>query len=85
MYTLDPGRKAYTVMNMKEMGNMAGVSSEDSKAMQAMMKNMMQNISVTPTGEKKKIAGYDCTKYKVSMMMVESDGIITSDSTIAPP
>jgi hypothetical protein len=73
MYTVDPASKSYSVMNMNQIGHMGGMSSEDSQMMQAMMKNMMQSIQVTPTGEKKKIAGYNCSKYNVSMMMVNSE------------
>lgn len=73
MYTINPAQKTYSTMNMNQMGNMAGMDSEDSQMMQKMMKNMMKSIQVTPTGEKKKIAGYDCKKYNVSMMMVNSE------------
>jgi hypothetical protein len=70
MYILNPGQKTYEKMNLKNMGAQMGM---EDPAMQGMMKQMMGEIKVTPTGYTQKIAGYNCKKYMVSMMMVNSE------------
>jgi hypothetical protein len=59
--------KTYTEMPMstdKMMGEMPDRGPEDRAAMENMMKNMMKfDVSVTNTGEKKKINNWNCVKY----------------------
>jgi hypothetical protein len=60
MYQLNPGNKTYTEINMMSM-------------MDDKMKEIAKDIQVTPTNETKKIAGYKCKKYNVTVMGVTSE------------
>ena len=60
MYQLSPGNKTYTEINMMSM-------------MDDKMKEITKEIQVTPTNETKKIAGYVCKKYNVTVMGVTSE------------
>ncbi|WP_169728901.1 DUF4412 domain-containing protein [Desulfatirhabdium butyrativorans] len=74
IYQLDPATKTYQQINLAEVGQPpADMKGEEGQAAQKMMKSMMSEIQVTPTQEKKQIAGYDCQKYLVSGMMMNSD------------
>lgn len=74
IYQLDPATKTYQQINIAQMGQPpADMQGEEGQAAQKMMKSMMSEIQVTPTPEKKQIAGYDCQKYLVSGMMMKSD------------
>lgn len=74
-YDLDPAAKTYIKSSIESMG----MSDEEAKQMadnpmfKAMMKSMSQGAKVTPTSETKKIAGYNCKKYLVTIMMAQSD------------
>lgn len=74
-YDLDPAAKTYTKSSIESMG----MSDEEAKQMadnpmfKAMMKSMSQSAKVTPTSETKKIAGYNCKKFLVTIMTVQSD------------
>lgn len=72
---LNPAAKTYTSTPIENMGMPAGQAKEmaDNPMFKAMMKSMTQSIQVTPTQETKKIAGYNCQKYLVSIMMTQSD------------
>ena len=48
----------------KEKSMMPGMSEQESATIQKLMKNLPKNvITITPTGEKKKINNWNCTKY----------------------
>jgi hypothetical protein len=53
---------------MEDTLNQNGVSAEDKKAMNAMMKNMMQfKLSIKETNETKKINNWNCRKYDMKL------------------
>jgi hypothetical protein len=79
MYHLNPQAKTYQQINMAEIGKPPEMKGEKGQMQQQMMKNMMGNIQVTPTEETRKIAGYDCKKYQVSGMMMNSDYWLSKD------
>lgn len=79
MYHINPQAKTYQQINLAEIGKPPAMSGEKGKAQQQMMKNMMGNIQVTPTDEKKQIAGYNCRKYLVSGMMMNSEYWVSKD------
>jgi hypothetical protein len=83
LYQLDPAEKTYSEVDFNQM--MAGPAGQGQQAankrqmFQKMMKSMMDSIQVTPTGEHKKIAGYDCHKVNVQMMTVSSEYWVSND------
>ncbi|MFH0994290.1 MAG: DUF4412 domain-containing protein [Pseudomonadota bacterium] len=79
MYHINPQAKTYQQINMAEMGKPPEMKGEKAQAQQQMMKNMMGNIQVTPTQETRQIAGYNCQKYLVSGMMMNSDYWLSKD------
>lgn len=79
MYHINPKAKTYQQINMAEMGKPPEMKGEKGQMQQQMMKNMMGNIQVTPTQETRQIAGYNCQKYLVSGMMMNSDYWLSKD------
>ncbi|MCX5881783.1 MAG: DUF4412 domain-containing protein [Deltaproteobacteria bacterium] len=79
MYHINPQAKTYQQINMAEMGKPPEIKDEKGQMQQQMMKNMMGNIQVTPTQETRQIAGYNCQKYLVSGMMMNSDYWLSKD------
>lgn len=79
MYHLNPKDKTYQQINMAEMGKPPEMKGEKGQMQQQMMKNMMGNMQVTPTEETRQIAGYNCRKYLVSGMMMNSDYWLSKD------
>ena len=77
VYQLDHAKKTYTRMDLNQMGGPAG--GEKGKAFSQMMKQMMGDTKVVATGETQKIDGYDCKKYTMSVMMMESEYWVTQD------
>ena len=82
-YQLDPTKKTYSEVDLNKLaegppgqGREAG---DKGKMFQQMMKNMMDSIEVTPVDEQKQIAGYDCRRVNVKMMMVESEYWVSKD------
>lgn len=74
MYQIDPASKTYQQIDMRTLGQPpAEMKGEEAEAARKMLKGMMSEIQVTPTQEKKQIAGYDCQKYLVSGMMMQSE------------
>ncbi|MEW6260231.1 MAG: DUF4412 domain-containing protein [Thermodesulfobacteriota bacterium] len=74
MYQLDPASKTYQQVDMATLGQPpAEMKGEEAEAAKRMIQGMMSEIQVTPTQEKKQIAGYDCQKYLVSGMMMQSE------------
>ncbi|MCE5336526.1 MAG: DUF4412 domain-containing protein [Desulfobacteraceae bacterium] len=72
MYTLHPQARTYTVTNMSEVGMPSGMSAADREMMGKLMGGMM-GIKVTPTNEKKTVAGYPCRKYLVNIAVVQGE------------
>ena len=66
MYQLDPGAKTYTKVNIVSM-------------MGQMPEGMMKDMQVTPTNETRKIAGYKCKKYIVTVMGMKSEHWLSKD------
>ena len=66
MYQLNPVDKTYTKVNMMSV-------------MDNTMGEMTKDIQVTPTNETKKIAGYKCKKYNVTVMGVKSEHWLSKD------
>jgi len=60
MYQLDPSSKTYTKINI-------------ASAMGQMPQGMMKDMQITPTNETRKIAGYKCKKYIVTVMGMKSE------------
>ncbi|MBI5591414.1 MAG: DUF4412 domain-containing protein [Deltaproteobacteria bacterium] len=79
MYHINPQAKTYQQINMAEMGKPPEMKGEKGQMPQQMMKNMMGNIQVTPTQETRQIAGYNCQKYLVSGMMMNSEYWLSKD------
>lgn len=79
MYHINPQAKTYQQINLAEMGKPPEMKGEKGQMQQQMMKNMMGNIQVTPTQETRQIAGYNCQKYLVSGMMMNSDFWLSKD------
>ena len=83
MYVLDPQKRTYSKMDMKEIGGLpaeaAEMSAEERAMMQNMMKKMAGSMQVTPTNETKKISGYECKKVLVSIMGMSSEYWVSKD------
>ncbi len=84
MYILDHTKRTYVEIPM-DIGkslpklNVPKGNEEDAAAFKNMMKNMMKvEVTVTPTGEKKKIRNWNCRKYieTVSMVMGQTKMIV---------
>lgn len=68
VYILDNSKKTYIEIELGKNTGMSGMSDEDMAKMPAMLRNMMKpKISVTVTGETKKINDWNCAKYILSM------------------
>jgi len=90
MYILDHAKKTYMEIPM-DIGkslpelNIPKGDEKDVAAFKNMMKNMMKvNITVVPTGEKKKIRNWNCKKYieTVSMVMGQTKMIVWATEDI---
>jgi methylglyoxal synthase len=77
VYQLDHNKKTYTQMDLKQMGGPAG--SKEGQAFSQMMKQMMGETKVEATGETREIAGYNCKKYIMNIMMMKSEYWVTQD------
>jgi hypothetical protein len=78
LYQLDMQAKTYNKIELNAMGHMAG-EGEDAEAFSSMMKQMMGETKIIPTNETRKIAGYDCKKYNMQVMMVQIEYWVTQD------
>ncbi len=72
MYQLDPQTKTYHQINLAATG-MPRMNAQESAAIKGVLKKMMGGVSVTPTGETGEVAGYPCRKYRVHIMMTQSE------------
>jgi len=77
IYTIDTVKKTYSEMQLDNM--FQGKDGESSKKAQEMMASMAQSMEVKKTSETKKISGYNCTKYIVSIMGMETEQWVTED------
>jgi hypothetical protein len=73
IYQLNPTAKTYVKSDMKDIGRPPGMKDEEAQAFQEMVRKMVGEVKVVPTDEKKKIAGYNCTKYEIAMMATRSE------------
>jgi len=73
IYQLNPAAKTYVKNDMKDIGRPPGMKDEEVQAFQEMMRKMIGEVKVVATNEKKKIAGYNCTKYELAMMATRSE------------
>lgn len=81
MTFLNHGAKEYYQLNVKDM--MAGMSQPGMEQMRAMMEG--NKISVTDTGQTKKVGDWTCKEYKVSktgMMAIDQDICATEDVAV---
>ncbi len=79
MFTLDPNAKTYEEVDLSKMGQMPEMEGEAGKQLMGMMKGFMNTIKVTPTQETRKISGFSCTRYNVSLMGTQSEYWVTRD------
>jgi len=78
LYHMDMNAKTYNKIDLNAVGQMAE-EGEGAEAFVEMMKQMMGETRITPTNETKKIAGYDCKKYNMQVMMVQIEYWVTKD------
>jgi hypothetical protein len=78
LYQLDMKAKTYNKIDLNAMGQMAG-EGKDAEAFSKMMKEMMGETKINPTNESRKIAGYDCKKYNMQVMMVQIEYWVTQE------
>ncbi len=71
MYQLNTTDKTYTKVNM--------MSLMDNEMAKGLMKGITQDMKITPGNERKKIAGYGCKKYNVTMMGSTSEYWLSKD------
>ncbi|MBN1357066.1 DUF4412 domain-containing protein [bacterium] len=76
IYQLDFDKKTYEEVRLDSM--LQG-HDEAVQYMQNMIKSMSEDITIEKTDETKKINGYDCTKYVVTVMGMPSETWITKD------
>ncbi len=79
MYRLNTKDKTYSQMSLNDMGMPPDMPREDRQKMNQMMGEMMQSFQVTPTNETRNISGYECRKYMVSFMKVNSEYWLSKD------
>ena len=79
LYHINPQAKTYQQINLADMGKPPEMKGEKDHMPPHMMKNMMGGIQVTPTQETRQIAGYNCQKYLVSGMMMNSEYWLSKD------
>jgi len=78
LYQMDMQAKTYSKVDLNAMGQMAG-EGKDAENFSKMMKQMMGETKIIPTDETRKIAGYDCKKYNMQVMMVQIEYWVTTD------
>ncbi|MEW5910555.1 MAG: DUF4412 domain-containing protein [Thermodesulfobacteriota bacterium] len=79
IFNLDPKKKTYNEVDMKQMGQMPEMEGEAGKQFQGIMKKMMGSFKVVPTTETRKISGYKCTKHNVSFMGTSGEYWISNE------
>lgn len=77
MYILNPEEKTYTEMIPQDMPQ--DMDKEQQEFMKKMAEGMMENAKITPTNENKRISGYKCRKYVMSMMGVDNEYWLSKD------
>mgnify|MGYP000997146107 FL=1 len=75
IYSLDPKSKSYREINVDEMFK----GGKDEQAAQEFVAKMMEDVKVEKTSETRKIGDFNCTKYIVTMMGVNSVYWMTDD------
>lgn len=75
LYFVDPGERAYAEMPLGKLGDLKammgaeGADEEEAEQMAAMANAMLgsMQVSVTPTGEKKRVRDWDASLYRLEM------------------
>jgi hypothetical protein len=79
LFSLDPGAKTYTELNI---GTLPGLPDPSCSGKQKVMDeaiSAMMAIQVTPTNEMKTIEGYECRRYNVNLPMVNGEYWVSKD------
>jgi Domain of unknown function (DUF4412) len=76
IYQIDNVKKTYSELNL---ATMFSGDSEAQQFMANMMKSMAEDIKIEKMDETKKISGYKCTKYVVTIMGMQSEQWVTKD------
>jgi len=71
MYVLNPKDKTYQEMIPQEASG--DMDKEEQAFMKKMMEGMMESVEITPTNETRRISGYKCRKYNMTMMGVNNE------------
>jgi hypothetical protein len=77
MYVLNTKDKTYQEMIPREMPD--DMDKEEQELMKKMMEGMMESVEITPTNETKRISGYTCQKYNVTMMGINNEYWLSKD------
>ncbi|MBN1551823.1 DUF4412 domain-containing protein [bacterium] len=75
-YSIDPEKKTYSETKLDEMFK---PDDESAQFAQSFMKQMAENMSIKKTDETKEINGYNCTKYIVTIMGMDTIQWVTKD------
>lgn len=78
LYQLDMKAKTYRKIDLNAIGRMGG-EGQDTEAFSKMMEQMMGETRIIPTNETQNIAGYNCKKYHMQVMMVQIEYWVTQD------
>lgn len=70
IYVLNTKDKTYEEMIPQEMPE--DMDKDEQEFMKKMMEGMMKSVEITPTNETKRIGGYKCRKYNMTMMGVNN-------------
>lgn len=79
MYRLNTSAKTYSEVNLNDMGAPPNMPPEQKEQMKKMMAGLMASFQVTPTDETQTIEGYQCRKYLVAFMRVNSEYWLSKD------
>jgi len=84
LHELDRETKTYRSTEIDKLGGMPGMGPEakeleENPMFKAMMESMAKSFKVTPTDEYKTIAGYNCRKFIVEVMMSTSEYWVTKE------
>lgn len=71
MYVLNTKDKTYQEMIPQEIPE--EMDKEEQELMKKMMEGMMESVEINPTNETKRISGYRCTKYNITMMGINNE------------
>lgn len=78
LYHLDIQAKTFSKIDLNAIGQMKE-EGKDAEAFSKMMKQMMGETKIIPTDETQKIAGYNCRKYNMQVMMMQIEYWVTKE------